>query len=189
MSDRGLSAQMIAALANDQVATFWLLELVFDHQTIRFTDAHRDLTWNSVTWHRTNGLLGIAGISETAELNVNRVTASLSGVDKSIMLQAILQDDFIDRPMRVWVGIFDADWDILASPEKVFDGRMDAPSFSEDPTSGDAVVSVEGTPHWADFGKKPGRHTNHEEQIDLFPGDRFFDLVSEIPKEIKWGRV
>lgn len=189
MADRSLSAAMQAALASEKVPTFYLVEAEFDHGTVRATDAHQSITWDGKVWTRTYGLLGITGISETAALQVNKVTVSLSGVDTTLGMQAIMQDDFLDRPIRIFVGVFDSNFDVVIDPEKIFEGRMDSPTFTEDPGAGTAVISVNGTPAWADFGKRPGRHTNDEEQRSLFSGDVFFNLVSGIPKEIKWGRA
>jgi len=33
-----------------------------------------------------------------------------------------------------------------------------------------------------------GRHTNHEENIIHFEGDKGFEFSSEIVKDIKWGK-
>ena len=77
---------------------------------------------------------------------------------------------------------------VVASPVLIFDGRMDQPQIVEDPESGKCVVTVEAASHWVDWERRPGRHTNHEEHQIEYPGDDFFEYVSELNRPIVWGR-
>lgn len=188
MGDRDMTSAMLAELDNAKVQPVYLVELEFDAGTAYATDASRAVVWDGNTYVATYGLMGFDGLSETGELLVNQVTVSLSGVDTAKGLDAILNDDFLDRDMRIYIAMQDDSGAIVSDPLKIFEGRMDRPSFSEDPDSGTATVSVRGTPAWADFGRRPGRHTNDEEQQFYFSGDLGFEFVSELPKVLTWGR-
>ncbi|MCB0247964.1 MAG: DUF2163 domain-containing protein [Anaerolineae bacterium] len=188
MADRGFSASMLTEIAKSVVSWAYLVECEFDSGSLFLTDAARDITWNGDTYERTNGLLGFAGLQETGALLVNQVTLSLSGVDTTIALAKVLADDFLDRPVRIYACALDSAGAVIADPEKIFEGRMDQPTVLEDPDGGTCTVTVRGTPAWADFGRKPGRHTNDEEQQFYFSGDLGFEFVTEIPKNIVWGR-
>lgn len=189
MADRGYSAAMLTELAKEGVRPAYLVQFQFDAATLFLTDAAQNITWGGNTYERTNGLLSFSGLRETGEPLVNTVTAVLSGVDTSIAMAKVLNDDFLDRPMLIYQAFRDSSHAVIASPELVFDGKMDGPTISEDPDAGTCTVSVKASGRWADFGRKPGRHTNNEEQQFYFSGDLGFDQVSEIPKVIVWGRA
>ena len=216
MSDRDLNSDMIAELAEPKKFPVYLLELGFDSGTLYMTDADQDIEYPSPwmrhqdgsimkmqsgefmrdqssvgsgnVYLRTGGFLTFQGLQETGELLVNQVTATLSGVDTAAAMQKVLNDDFLDRPMTIRFGLRNSFFQLIDDPIIIFQGRMDGPTINEDPDSGSSTVSVRGTPAFADFGRKPGRHTNHEEQTFYFPGDKGLEFVSEIPKVISWGR-
>lgn len=189
MADRGMSGAMIAEVAKAEVRPCYLLELAFDSGSMFLTDAAIDITYLGNVYERTAGLLSFSGLSETGDLLVNQITMELAAADTSLAMAKILTDDFLDRPCRIFLALLNASAGVISSPVKIFEGRMDAPSIVEDPESGSSVVSVRGTPAWVDFGRRPGRHTNDEEQQFYFPGDKGFEFVSQIPKQIKWGRA
>lgn len=188
MSGRSMSTALKAALEAGSVEMCYLLRADFDSGTLRLTDYHRDLSWDSGTWTAAGSLLGFDGLAETGELLVNRITVSLSGVDTSAAMAAVLADDFLDRRLRIWIAAMSAAA-IIADPVLIFDGRMDEPVIGEDPDAGTSVVTITGTAVWGDFGRRPGRHTSDAEQQFHFSGDKGFEFVSELPREIKWGRV
>lgn len=78
---------------------------------------------------------------------------------------------------------------LVSDPIKIFDGTMDAPSIADDPASGTMAVQLAASSHFADFDRRPGRHTNHQEQQAHFPGDRFFEWVGRLDRDIVWGRA
>lgn len=189
MADRGMSAAMIAEVSAGLVHVAYLVEAEPDSGALRYTDYMRPLVYSGDTYTAAGGLLSFAGLQETGELLVNQISVTLSGVDTSEAMARFLVDDFLDRPLRIYVAFIDDDGTIIASPVKIFEGRMDAPTIQEDPDTGSSTVQVAGTPQWVNFGRKPGRHTNDEEQQFYFSGDKFFEFVSALPKSIKWGRT
>lgn len=189
MADRGMSASMIAELSKDLVSPAYLVRLGFDSGDLRMTDAARDITWSGNTYLRTNGLLSFQGLAETGELLVNTITVTLSGVDTSAAMAKVLTDDFLDRPLEIWIAFLTTAGAVIVDPLKIFSGRMDGPVIAEDPDEGSCTVAVKGTPAWADFGRRPGRHTNNAEQQFYYAGDLGFEYVSQLPKLIKWGRA
>jgi hypothetical protein len=188
MAGRGLSSAMLAAFAGQSVEMCYLLRADFDSGTLRLTDYARPLTWDSGTWTAAGSLLAFDGLSETGELLVNRISVTLSGVDTSGAMAAVLADDFLDRRLRIWLAVIQSGA-VVADPVMIFDGRMDEPAISESPDNGTSSVSITGTAVWGDFGRRPGRHTSDAEQQFYFSGDLGFEFVSELPKEIKWGRA
>jgi hypothetical protein len=194
VANRGMSAAMLAEIAKAAVKNCYLVKCSFDSADLNMTNAYRDIVYDGDTYSATNGLLGFEGPSETAQLLVNDITVTLSGVDTSFAMAKIFEEDasgtvFVDRPIKIWHGFLDVNEALIVDPLKIFDGRMDNPVVIEDPESGTCTIAVKGTPAWADFGRRPGRHTNDAEQQFHFPGDKGMEFVSEIPKIINWGRA
>jgi hypothetical protein len=187
MADRGASAAVITELGKSQNRPFHLVEVVFDVTPIYITDAWMNISRNGQTYTALGHFLGFSDIEESSELQVANLTAQLSGVDQSV-ISAVLTENYIDRPLRIYKGFLDGNMAVIANPVLIFEGRMDSPVIQENPDDGSCVVSVSATNAWVDFERLSGRHTNHEEQQIFFPGDMGFEFVSEITQEITWGR-
>ena len=190
MADRGMTTAMIQALEARQQAPVHLLELHFDEGVDYSTDAPRNIVWNGNTYVGLGHLLGFEGIQETGELVINRVTVTLSAVDKT-KITDFQTKSYIDRDLKIYLAMLDSSLQVISQPLLIFHGRMDAPRLVEDPEKGSSVASIDAVPIWSETGRAPGRHTNHEEQQYWFAGqgDLGFEYVSEVPKTILWGRA
>ena len=186
-SGRGITSRTIVEVGKSQNQPFHLVDIVFDATPQYVTDAWKNIIWNGHTYTVLGHFIAFSDIEESAELQVASLTAQLSGVDQSV-ISAVLAEDYIDRPLRIYKGFLDANMAVIADPILIFEGRMDSPVIEENPDDGSCVVSVSATNAWVDFERLSGRHTNHEEQQIFFPGDKGFEFVSEITQEITWGR-
>lgn len=191
MSDRSMSAAMLSAIANDQQIVVHLLELHFDSGVDYSTDAPFDVSWGGNTYSGIGQLLQFSSVQETTDLLINRVNVTLSGIDTTAGLAAFQAEDYLDRELKIYIAELDADHAAIVDPLLIHHGRMDAPTYTENPDNGTATVGVVSVPVWAETGREPGRHTNHEEQTFFFPAttDLGFEFVSEVPKTLLWGRA
>lgn len=187
MTDRGATSAVITELGKSKNQPFHLVDVDFDTTPIHITDAWTNIAWGDHTYTALGHFLNFSDIEESAELQVASLTAQLSGVDQSV-ISAVLAEGYIDRPLRIYKGFLDANMAVIASPVLIFEGRMDSPVIQENPDDGSCVVSISATNAWVDFERLSGRHTNHEEQQIFFPGDKGFEFVSEVTREITWGR-
>jgi len=187
MTNRGATAAVIAEVAKQANQPFHLAEAVFDGETVRMTDAYRNVIWNGYEYIAVGYLLEFSDIKETATLQVSEITVSLSGIDQTLV-SVFLSQNYIDRSFIIYKALFDENFAIISNPIPIFEGRMDDPVIDEDPDSGKSVISVRVSNHWVDFERIPGRHTNNEEQQLHYPGDKGFEYASEIVKDIWWGR-
>jgi hypothetical protein len=187
MANRGATSAYLTELAKSQNQPFHLVAIDFDDTPIYITDAWTNITWDGHVFSALGHFLGFSDIEESLELQVANLTAQLSGVDQSLV-SAVLTENYIDRPLRIYKGFLDANMAVVADPVLIFAGRMDAPVIEENPDDGTCTVSVSASNAWVDFERKSGRHTNHEEQQIFFPGDKGFEFVSEITSEITWGK-
>lgn len=188
MSGRGASPEVRAETAQDVNRPAHLFELYLESGVIYATDAWRQVSWNGNTYLANGHFLGFDSIEETAQISAGQTTVSISGVDQSEVAGALLYD-YVDRRLVIRKIFFDANGTAIADPVPILDGRCDAPIINEDPDEGTCTISVPVGNHWIDFERRPGRHANHQEQQLHAPGDLFFEFVSEINKEIKWGRT
>ncbi len=187
MADRGATAAVIAELGKSKNQPFHLVDVDFDVTPQYITDAWANIVWNGQTYTALGHFLGFSDIEESSELQVASLTIQLSGVDQS-EIAAVLGENYIDRPIRIYKGFLDENNAVIADPVLIFEGRMDSPVIEENPDDGTCTVSVTATNAWVDFERLSGRHTNHEEQQIFFPGDMGFEFASEVTGEITWGR-
>lgn len=187
MAGRGASAAFLTEIAKPANQPVHLFEAHFDDGVIRNTDAYRTLTWGGNTYLANGHFMQFSGIQESAALKVSECDIALSGVDQ-VWISAVLAKQYIDRRLVIYKAMLSAGTDaVIVDPVPIFDGRMDAPAITENPDDGKCIVAIHAASHWVDFERKPGRHTNHEEQQIHFPGDRGFEYAAQLTKEIKWG--
>ena len=183
--DRGASAGFITELLKSTNSPCFLVETYFDDGTIRVTDAWRNIDWGGNTYTANGHFLSFDGLTETAELQVPNLTLTVSAVDQ-VWISTALTKQYIDRRMVIYKAFLDYTQDVISSPIIIFDGRMDSMAVADSP-DGKCTVAISATSQWGDFDRKAGRHTNPQEQQVFFPGDRFFEYVANLNKEIKWG--
>jgi hypothetical protein len=188
MSGRGASGTVSTEVAKSANRPFHLFELYLSGgTTARSTDAYRTIVWGGNSYPALGHTLNFDGIEETAELQVSQVRVTQTGVDSSY-LSLYLTHDYIDRRLVIRKAFLASDETIMVDPIPIFDGRCDAPEMTEDPDAGTCTIALTASSHWVDFNRAPGRHTNHEEQQIWFPGDMGFEFISQLNRELSWGR-
>jgi len=187
MADRGLTAEAKAAAEEQFNQPIHLVSVHLDSGTVYMTDAYKNITYGGNEYNAAGSLLGFTDVDETAELVINKVTLSLSGVDQSF-ISGFLSEDYIDRTVKIYKGFLDSNDDLIVDPILILDGRIDGVGIEEDPENGTSVVQAEVTNIWTDFTRLSGRRTNHENQQLFFPGDMGFEFASEVVKDIRWGK-
>ena len=186
MANRGASSAFQAEAVKAANIPIHLVALYLEGATVFATDAYRPIIWAGDTYAAVGHLLGFDGIEETADLSVTQARVSLSGVDQTL-IAGVLEYAYIDRRLVIRKAFLDDDEAVIVDPVPIFDGRCDAPLIEEDPVSGQCTVTLAVSAHWIDFERKPGRHTNYDEQQIWFPGDKGFEFISQLNREIKWG--
>jgi hypothetical protein len=182
--DRGASSPFITELVKSANAPCYLFELHFDSGVDYVTDCQRSISWGGHVYNGFGKVLSFTGLEESSDMSIPNVTLAISGVDQSYVALA-LSEPFLDRQLLIYKAFLDEAQGVITSPICIFDGRMDTMTVSDGPS--DCTVAIGATNQWGDFDRKPGRHTNSQEQNVYFPGDKFFDYVTQINKQMKWG--
>lgn len=189
MANRGATAAVRSEWGKAQNEVCHLFEAYFDSEVARATEWSHDIEWPAGSGNIYKALghfLSFSGIEEVSELRVHETDVVLSGVDQ-VWVSLVLAEQYIDRRLVIYKAFLNGAGGLVLDPVPIFDGRMDAPDIAEDPDTGACVVTIRAASHWADFERRPGRHTNHEEQQLYFAGDKGFEYVSEIARETIWG--
>ncbi len=165
-----------------------LLEITLGAMVYRMTNAYIPLIWGGNEYSQAGHFLNFSDIEESAQVEVSKLTISLSGIDQ-VYVNELLSEDYLDRPIRIYKAFLDSASDLILDPFLIFEGRIDSPVITENPDDGTAVISVSASNSWVDFERLIGRYTNHEAQSLHFPGDKGFEFASEVVGDVVWGKA
>lgn len=168
----------------DSLAPFMAVELLLDTDPVRLWNGYGDL---SIGIHRYTGagnLLAISAIEETADIQANGVTITLSGIDPSLISVA-LSENYQNREAKIYIGTL-AD-DFTPSSYQLFGGRLDTMDIEEAMET--ATISVTAENRLIDLERPRVRRFTSEDQKSLFTGDLGLDYVNDLQdKTLEWGK-
>jgi len=181
---RLINAATLAALESDSFNIATLVQIDFS-SVLRLTDWGRSVTALSNTWDSSGHFMGIGDVTESAELRVNDLSLTLSGVEQAYVA-IFLGNNYIDVPITVYRAILDDSDSVIGAPILIFDGILTG--YQIEDTDTESKVTVKMASHWKDFEKENGRRTNHNSQQLYFAGDLGFEFAAKSIKDLKWGR-
>lgn len=190
MANRNATAAVLAELAAGQSSPCHLVEVYRDAGTTYLTDAFRSIAWEGNTYTAQGQLLAIEGLGETLDLQIGRVSVTLSGDDDDrVWVAAVLSEEWVGRRLVVRKAFLDDAGAVILDPLPLFDGHIDDVDVTDElePNNGTTRVTVHAAPEFSDFTNRPGRHTSDAEQQKFFPGDKFFEHVSAMARTMTWG--
>jgi hypothetical protein len=188
VTQRGATAPVIAEVALAANAPIHLFELYLTGATTYATDAAIAISWNGHTYPAVGTLIGFDGVEETTDLTIGQARITLAAVDQSL-IATLLTYELIDRQLVIRKGFLNSSSGVLVDPIPIFDGRCDAPVINEDPDAGSCTITLSASSQWIDFERTPGRKTNSADQQLWFPGDLGFEYVSQLSRDITWGKT
>ena len=161
-------------------------ELQFPSGTLYLHNSIGTYTWGGQDWLGVGDLGEISQIEEGADISPYKITLSLSGLDATIS-GAALTEDYYMHPVKVYLGVLDADDALLADPTVVWEGAMDQMNVSIGASGGD-VISLTAESELARFDRASNlKYTDAQLQSD-FSGDLAFEFLADIDgAKIRWG--
>lgn len=181
---RLINSATLAALESDSFNIATLVQIDFS-TVLRLTDWGRNVTALSNIWNSSANFIGIDNVTESAELRVNDLSLTLSGVDQTYV-SIFLGNNYIDVPIKVYRAILNDADAVVGVPILIFDGILTGYDIQD--TENESKVTVQMASHWKDFEKENGRRTNHNSQQLYFAGDEGFEFAPKSIKDLKWGR-
>lgn len=177
---------MKSAVTADLVRPITLVQCAFDSGDLNLWSGIGNLTVDSVEYVGAGTLLQIGEIAESAELQANGLTVSLSGITEPLISKA-RDEDYQGRELKVLLGAIDSEGDVTANPVILFSGFMDTMVINDGAETATIQITVEN--RLIEFERTRGRRYTAEDQKIDYPDDKGLEFVAEMQeKEIIWGR-
>lgn len=175
---------MANAFAASNLRPALFVELQFSSGTIYATNLPVTVTWNAHDWIGLGNLGGISAVEEGENIQAYGLSLTLSGVQPGYVSIA-LGEQYQGRVAKVYLGLFNDSYALIADPVVVFRGRMDNMELAQ----GDMfTIKVNCEGRLADFERARVRRYNHEDQIAVYPNDKGFEFVPQmVEKTLNWG--
>ena len=164
----------------------FFLDLEFTGGYLRFWSGVGDFAWGGNTYLGAGHVLSITNIMETAEIKAAGISMTLTGVPASI-ISTVLSESRQGKTVKIYLGFLNSSRALVATPETVFDGRLDVPTIE---LSGDsATVSITAESRLIDLERiKAGRFTDKDQQA-RYSGDKGLEYIESLQtKRVIWGK-
>tara|TARA_R110002110_G_scaffold92202_1_gene240153 strand:+ start:2494 stop:3048 length:555 start_codon:yes stop_codon:yes gene_type:complete len=174
---RSISASALVELLAAAKRPVLLFEAEFSSGPINLFSGTGQFTWDSKTWTGLGRLTRISNIEDTVEFRATSATFTLSGIPQDLINKAA--GEFRrNKDCKLWLGFFDDDWEIVASPELAFAGKMDNPVIEDGAET--ATIQIKAESRILRLNKpNQRRYTSEDQKLD-FPNDTGFRHVPGI---------
>lgn len=168
----------------DSLQPILLVKAEFDEGDVNFWTGFGDLVFDGDTYNGAGNLLAVTQVQETQELKANNVTFQLTGLPSSIIAIA-LDTNYQGRPITLFFGALDSDFNLVVDPYQLFSGKMDTMRIND---NGDtATIDILSESDLIDLRNRNDSKYTPENQKINFPNDTGLDFVPTIQEvEIIW---
>jgi hypothetical protein len=182
---RDLSAANLGEISSDKLAPLLFAELDFSGGMVRVHSAIGTISWGGNDWLGVGTFGGIEGLDESSDLSKKTVTFTLSGIPNDL-LSVFLSEHYQGRSAKAYIGFISTiTYQLVANPEVLFVGKMDSVKTQQGNTFSISLTAENRMSGWS----RPvvRRYTDADQQA-RFAGDLGLQFVSQVTKEIIWGR-
>ncbi len=183
------TAEQAAKAAASTVRMAWLAKFDFLSDTVRIWAGNRRVTLASQVWLPTFGEVKIDGLGWTGDTSSKQLTMELSGVDDAFLSAVLAETGEVDqRPLTIYLHLFDEDWQPDGGLIPIFLGLMQPPEMSR--TEGEnpkQTVHLVAENLMFNRAKPPFGRYSDRDQNNRTTGDKFFEFTpSLLSKMIVW---
>ncbi|MBI2235347.1 MAG: hypothetical protein HYU60_00045 [Magnetospirillum sp.] len=145
-----------------------------------------DLAWSGMTFKGVGYLGGISQVAETADLQANGLSFSLTGVPSELLAYAI-NSARQGLPAMVWFAALNEAGQLVGEPYQLWSGLTDVPEIDENPDN--PTISISAENRLVDLERpRERRYTPEDQKLDD-PTDKGFDFVAGLQdREVIFGR-
>lgn len=177
---RPLTAAMEAGLAERVYRPVCFAELNFDGGTERLHTWRGNLTVDGNVFVGLGELVGVGNIVEGGGLSAEGITLRATGLTNK-WLQIARDEHVHGRTARLWFGMLDDDYALIADPDGPYLLRMDAMEITRDDETGTVFLKLQTLAVlWSQANI---RRCTDEDQQNVHPGDRFFEFMPEMAEK------
>ena len=181
---RGITSALNTELTAETLEPFFAVELAFSGGSVLVWTGYGNITIDGDTFVGSGDLLGISGLTESADVQANGVTIALGGLDSALVASA-LTEEYQGRACKIYFGALSSG-SVIADPYLVFSGRMDIMTIDDSGSTSDITVTAENRLIDLDRARNR-RYTTEDQKID-YPNDRGLEFVTDLQdKTIIWG--
>lgn len=183
---RDLTVDMSAHIVAPKLSDILMAYFDFESAPVRFWTGYGDIVWAGDTYVGAGDIGSVSDIEEAAEIASKGTSFTLSGIPTAILALA-LQDNYQQRPCKLWLGALDSAGVVVVSPYQIFSGRMDTISLEEGGETSNMTLTAEN--RLVDLRRsRERRWTDADQRID-FPDDEGFKFVNALQdKQLRWGQ-
>jgi hypothetical protein len=178
---------LVGLFGAPHVSLILMFEGFFATSTLRLWTGVGLLQYGGRSWQGAGELVGISATKETADLQAQGITVSLTGIDETI-IAAAFNELRQGQPVDIYIAAyqFAPAPAMLAAPYCFFQGRVDVPTI--DDSAETSMVTLQLENRLVDFERERVRYYDPQTQNTYFPGDRGFDYVASLQdQKIFWG--
>lgn len=161
-----------------------LAEFDFPSGFVRLNSSDRNFTHNGQTFTGLGHLAGLENIKDSGNLVPEKLEFKLS-FDQALITTA-QTENFHRRPMTLWLGLLDENYQFVETPEEIWGGYMENMPIRAEKNV--AVLALTCQNELVMWDETAGWLYSDEHQQLHVAGDVFFNQVATLPnKEIRWG--
>lgn len=157
------------------------VELQLRSGTARYTNWPLNIDALGQTWQGVGNLGTVGSLHESEDGAEEKLTLTLSPVDMGTRALALGDpSDYQDRPVRVWVGMVNAEtFQLNGAPVLRFVGVMDQLKISRDGNTG--TISLDCRTASYDVRSNPAvLRMNNAQHVARFPGELGFEYLTSL---------
>jgi hypothetical protein len=162
-------------------------DLDFLSAHVRINSSDRAIEFGGNTYLGGGQLVGIGEVTESAALNPEKISLTLSGVDTSL-ISTVLNETYHGRSATLYVCYLGSDGQLVGTPEMLWEGRMDTLGIqSEEGGSTIDLICESRLVLWNEATELLYTHEHHGLLTASAPDDFFNRVVDLMDKVVKWG--
>ena len=179
---RDIPQAIIDALETAVIRPVFFVEILFQ-TPLRFTSLYSSLSVGGQTYVGLGNLGSVDAVSEGSDLDPQQLSISIAGVSQASLAGA-LTEPYINRGVKVMVGLLDEQGGLLSDPFNYFVGKVDEMKVTYAKEGRITIICRDRLADWS--RPRIERYTNAAQQA-LYPGDKGLEYVSQVAdKNIVW---
>ncbi|WP_417624965.1 hypothetical protein [Paremcibacter congregatus] len=185
---RDIDPDLLAELQGADLSPILLMKIGTSDGPVRMWTGYGVLEYDGEEWLGGGEFIGVSNVSETADIQANGITFSMSGITEELLaiaLQYMRQGEVAE----LFLGALTDTGELIGeNAVRVFKGKTDVPVIDDD--GGSIVINLTAESDLIDLERSRVRRYTSEDQKSEYPDDLGFDFVPRLQEtEIAWGQI